>query len=387
MLTPLALYLALAAFGASSTASSPDGIDAPASALPADQQAQQARQAAKERVMTAWRQAVQPVFLDLRESSSPRDWMLASQLRAVEEVDPRSAAAARAELLRKAAAAAPDDRLVQWVAMSSMPCDSRDECAAARTFPANLDNVLGLEADNGLAWLPALRQAHQVNDSVAMESTLSRIAAATRFDDHQREFIQLLVTLYTKYPQIVTSLAAELGPDSALAASGEPDSQEEAIFTLASMQSFVMIADTFLLRRVCKPHGEPAPQARRLALCTDVGRRLADVGATDNLRRAGRDILASLGESYGKFAAAEREMNYLRWKLTMAPDQPSVMRRWREELRRTGDEGEALRATAKSLGLPTTPPAMWQLPPEFEASLLDEGMHEVPDASKQGSAE
>jgi len=94
----------------------------------------------------AVRTALGPLYRKLRESAEPRDWMLASQLlsqsMSLTDIDPEFSFTRRAELLRNAAAAAPDDALVQWVAMTAMP-GAGGGCAAPQTLPANLARCCG----------------------------------------------------------------------------------------------------------------------------------------------------------------------------------------------------------------------------------------------------
>ena len=89
-------------------------------------------------------------FLDLSTSIAPRDWMLASQVHMLlDPPNPAYSGKVRAELLRNAAAA-PDDALVQRVAMTAMPGDGgKSGCAAPAGLPANMDKLLRLGGVNG----------------------------------------------------------------------------------------------------------------------------------------------------------------------------------------------------------------------------------------------
>lgn len=338
--------------------------------------------AAFDRIRKGWREALLPLFEKLRQSSDPRDWMIASQLFQIGDLDPASNGVARAELLKNAAAAAPDDVLVQWVAAMAVPASGGGGCSAPKPLPANLDGLLRLEAANGLAWLPVLQQSYQDKDALGVDAALARMAAADRFDDHRQEYMRMLVKLYAANPQVGARIGADL--ESTVGKLDEAG-QAEVSFGMAMGQTMAVAPSLYLLNKVCDPKQESAPEARRLALCADVGQRLAERGANASLRRDGESLLELVGQSQGKIQALDRELEYLSWMLDQAGDQQRASAIFREEWSRSGDEVDALRATVNALGLPTTPPAMWQ-PPQESSAELEEAMKALEQASEDESA-
>lgn len=385
MLTRLALSLSLALLchGALADTDQTQTAAAQTEAQAVEELAQD--RAAYERIQQGWREAFLPLFEQLRQSSAPRDWMLASQLFQLGDADPASNGAARVELLKNAAAAAPDDALVQWVAAVAMPASGGGGCSAPKALPANLDDLLRLESANGLAWLPLLQQAYQDKDALGVDAALARMAAAERYDDHRQEYTRLLVKLYTENPQVGKRVAADL---TDVVGAMDESSDADVSFGMAMGQAIAVAPSLYLLDKVCDPQQQPAPDARRLALCADVGQRLAERGASSSLRRDGESLLQQLGQSQGKLQALDRELQYLSWMLEQSPDQQRAAAIFRDEWIRSGDEVDALRATVNALGLPTTPPAMWQPAVEDEGHLtVEQAMRETLDEADTGDAE
>jgi hypothetical protein len=128
---------------------------------------------------------------NLKASASPRDWAVASQITintmefgadGQPRFDSEKAAkqdADRAELLRNAAAGAPSDKLVQWLALNHMP-HAGGGCSSSSAPVERVEAVQNLEPDNGLAWLPALDAAVAAKDDFAIDQTIARMAATKR---------------------------------------------------------------------------------------------------------------------------------------------------------------------------------------------------------------
>lgn len=351
MFTRIAACLSLALLTQASFATVPPP---PQKSAAETAQAEQEAKAANERELASMRGAVLPVYLKLRESSAPRDWMLASQLWPLDENDPLSGHVARAELLRNAVAAAPDDVIVQWVGMTARPGGSGGGCSAPAQLPANMDNVLRLEGDNGIAWLPVLQQAYRDKDALGVDSALSRMAAATRFDDHANDHAQILVALYEQNPQMVAALS-----------DGATTAGLDANFDMAMTVASSAAPSLYLLDTVCERDQQPAVEPRRFSICTDIARQLVAHGKNFGLREQGRSLLRKLGEVDPKGDESKREMAYLVWAMGHASDQAQLGAIVRDEWLRTGDDVQTARAVVRALGLPLTPPAVWQMPAEF----------------------
>lgn len=389
MLKRLALGLSLALFGhgaLADTAAPPATPAQTAAAQTADAETaavEAEAMAAYQRMQERWREVLLPAFEKLRQSTAPRDWMLASQMQQLGDVDPASNGAARAELLKNAAAAAPDDVLVQWVAAMAMPGSGGGGCSAPEPLPANLDGLLQLESANGLAWLPVLQQSYRDKDDLGVDAALARMAAADRYDDHRQEYARLLMAFYAENPQVTAAVHDEFG-----AFAGAPEGIDKATisFGMAMGQAVAVAPNLYLLDKLCDPKQEPTPEARRLALCADVGQRLAERSANSSLRRDGQKLLELVGQSQGQLKALDRELEYLSWTLHQSGQQQQAMTIFREQWERSGDEVEALRATVKALGLPVTPPAMWQSP-RVSAAELEASMEEAMDAMEPAREE
>lgn len=321
-------------------------------------------------MQAAYRNSLGPVYLKLRESAQPRDWMLASQLFLMAaDNDPTFGNAARAELLRNAAAAAPEDALVQWTAMVAMPSVVAGGCAAPRAAPANLDTVLRLESDNGLAWLPVLDQAWRSKDALAVDSALARIAAAPRYDDHSLEYGRLLVKLFRDNADSLQQLGAALEVP-----------MDPVQYGLALSQNAVM-KPMVALNQACDRKRQPDADARRFAICADIGQRLLHDGRTTLLRHYGDQVLQAAGAPDRDEAEAQRRE--IAWLYDAISDGDiATSRRFAELLVRDGDELEVLRQMVRERGIPTTPPPTWQ-PSAREHVEIDDGEDEAAAAASE----
>ncbi|WP_257385515.1 hypothetical protein [Tahibacter caeni] len=348
--------VALAQISVPQTAAAPDPGAASAAAVSIDDEAG----AAYERYTQAVKNALGPLYRKLRESAAPRDWMLASQLLVLSmaDDDPDFSSVGRAELLRNAAAAAPEDALVQWVAMMAMP--SADGGCAAPRMPANLDAVLRLESDNGLAWLPVLSQAWQAKDALAIDSALTRMAAATRYDDHSIEYGQLMIELFRDNPDTMHALgAANAAADEAV------DPVQYGLIMSQTLSTPFQV-----LVRACDRAKQPEADTRRFAICADLGQRLLREGKTGLVSRIGDTVLAKAGLSDDAEAAAlRRETAWLTQALADG-DVVEQAHRYADALQRHGNELEALRELARARGLSPTPPPTWQ-PPNWRSGRGD----------------
>ena len=359
MLRPAAACLTLLLFASTALADAPATSD---TVPPTDAAAEAAYHEASveyERQMRTLREKMTPLFLKLRQSIDPRDWVLASQMYMLSQDndDPAFSAAARAELLRNAAAAAPEDNLVQWIAMNAMP-RSEGGCAAPQALPANLDTVLRLEADNGLAWLPVLRQAYQDKDALGIDSALSRMAAATRYDDHAVEYAQLQADLYRNNPDN-TWLPENAGGWS----------KEDVWLQFALTQAGSISPSLHVLREICDREKQPEADPRRFAICADLGSQLLRHAKHTSVRGEGAALLAQVATSTPEVVAFEREQAWLLTAFSSGDIQQNV-RRFHEALLRTGDEQEALREVARAQSLAIAPPPLWQAPEWDEESDL-----------------
>lgn len=359
MLRPATACLTLLLFASTALADTPVANDPVPPGDAAAEAAFHEASAEYERQMQTLREKMTPLFLTLRQSIEPRDWMLASQmyLLSQDNDDPAFSSAARAELLRNAAAAAPDDKLVQWVAMNAMP-RGEGGCAAPQALPDNLDRVLRLEADNGLAWLPVLRRAYQDKDALGIDSALSHMAAATRYDDHMIEYARLLKDLYDNNPDSTWM------PENA---SGW--TKDDIRLQFAVTQASAISGSLYLVREVCDRAKQPEADPRRFAICADLGGQILRLAKHSSVRSEGAALLAQAAPSMAEVRAFEREQAWL-FAAFSSGDVQQNARRFYDALLRTGDEQAALREVARAQGLAVTPPPLWQAPEWHEESDL-----------------
>lgn len=294
----------------------------------------------------------------LRTSASPRDWAIASQIFVFPDLQSSGDAAAanekrrsgQAELLRTAALAAPDDALVQWLALFKMPSVSGG-CASSKAPRERVDAVLRLEPDNGLALLPALKDAYTAKDATAIDTVLAQMAAAKRIDDHTVDYTLALMEVARRVPG-----AVPVPPFEATTL----DAEDLAFFT-ASTQSFTVTPSLYPIVKVCDAE-QTYVDLRRYAACADIGRRMSRESASMVLRFTGFELLHKSGQFDAEDATAERE---LRWLLAQVHQLlqggaaqsavPIVRRAWLEHR----DDVAAQRALVVHHGISATPPAGW----------------------------
>jgi hypothetical protein len=129
----------------------------------------------------------------LNASANPRDWALAA-IMAPSTPGPAHPTERKA-LLARAAAAAPDDALVQWIAV--LQSAAGDDASAQSAYLTNLKRI---EPDNAAVWAQELARAMQRQDRVATDAALKQMATSKRADEHLFELLAALVRTYKHYP-------------------------------------------------------------------------------------------------------------------------------------------------------------------------------------------
>lgn len=292
------------------------------------------------------------LYTILRESAEPRDWAIASQLPMLDESATKGSGAERAELLRNAAAAAPEDALVQWLAATEMPYGGSG-CSAPVQLPANLDAVMRLESDNGLAWLPVLQQAAQNKDALSIDTTLAHIAAASRFDNHEPDYVKALLDVARRHPE-------QIWFPKGYAVEGW--SPQDMQFQAAYMQAQMLSPPLYALTSACDRDAQPDADLRRFSVCADVGRGMAKQASSASLRYFGLSLVNESGHYGPDDRATERELMWLReslWSTDPARKHAGLSAMQTEYLR-SGDDVRAQRAALIATGKPVTPPPTWQ---------------------------
>jgi len=269
----------------------------------------------------------------LATSPNPRDWMLSASMLAV----PSSAESVAT--LAKAAAAAPDDVLVQWIAATS------GNEAAATALPR-------LQPDNGASWLPILDLVIKRGDEAAIDAALAGFSASTRFDDHYAQ------TLHAEQAALTRA------PDAMLCSSDKvcDRAQAEFVFAMAFTAASVFPAVMPILT-YCK--ATPAASLRRHQ-CETGGRNMLENGETQVSSSMGFALLRGLNALTPADEELRRQQDWLR-DVTMplhrdfdpgAPGFAAFVADWTT----LDSEFEVMRRLAQRAGQPLTPPVGWVSP-------------------------
>jgi hypothetical protein len=324
----------------------PDDGMAPTSAAPSARQAREAYQAT--------------VADALVRSDRPRDWALAATLLSLREqpAEPVSYPT-RDELLERAARAAPDDAIVQWLA-------ALDRSAAAT---GSIDAAMGaaaaaltrLEPDNAGAWLSALVVASRRDDAAGVDAALARIASGTRFDDHFAGTLHAWLDVQDRFP-----------PPPAVVPTDDFATRWPAMPT-ATLQSIVGFAAAFaqvsataipgyqVLFAACQPDGTAA--WRRRADCEHAGRLMLGQGRSFIARTIGFALLRDLDALTAADQRARRQLGWYQQKSYEATGHArgdaAAIEAYQADWRHLDDEIEVTRRALRRAGLPDSPPAGW----------------------------
>jgi hypothetical protein len=310
----------------------------------------------------AFRQYSRRLSVALDNSNSPRDWAL--QARNV-WLDADAAEVSRAgghvDMLRKAAQAAPNDRLVQWLWANAEP--ARSGCDAAHPCPERAAALARLEPDNAAAWIPVLDEAARVGDVAGVDAALARMAAATRHDDLFVETALAWEALYRRYPlpeDMARHAAGEATPASTRSAAGAAP----ALAIIAAIARAAAMPLSAQAIRACDRDKNPQAPVARFENCGRIGRLMLGTGNTVIARRFGAAYLRRSRTTAAADLAAERVLEWrLRQSLSLArqfESDPAEMQRYFADLASTGSEVAAQELYLQRAGIALTPPADWQ---------------------------
>lgn len=195
-----------------------------------------AESAGADGAVVAWDAAIQHA---LAASSSARDRALAAS-------DPSKRNDA---MLRQAAADAPDDVLVQWLAATHLGTGAAASINAAKASAARLTQ---LEPDNGATWWLVSTLADQRGDRDTARDGLTKLAESTRFDMHLTDLVQAMLKAY-----------AQLAPRPQIAEKplASPWSDVFIVALLRATEMAVGVADNVMLDRCVD--GSPAALDQR----------------------------------------------------------------------------------------------------------------------------
>ncbi|HEX5123012.1 MAG TPA: hypothetical protein VFV97_07180, partial [Rhodanobacteraceae bacterium] len=260
----------------------------------------------------------------------------------------------RADVIARAVDFAPDDAFVQWRAAKSGNYFS-SKCGPTRWPEAEVANLVRLEPDNAGAWQYAVALAQSKGEPGAVDEALSRMAAASRADDHLIDEIAAWKAAYVAHPEIASG--AEFGEESWL------KSSEKGTFLALEKASFGSHdRSTAALTEACTPDADSDRTWRRLGWCADAGRVLAEKGNSLALRANGLAMLKAAGQSGGAIEKAERQYDWLVANDANQMENPdgdvdfsAALGDWTE----AKSELDAIEHRLKRLGLPLTPPPEW----------------------------
>ncbi|HZP66716.1 MAG TPA: hypothetical protein VFB32_10430 [Rudaea sp.] len=293
----------------------------------------------------AWATYVNSVFDALAASADPHDWALASLIRSDDPDHPRDGAS----LAARAAAALPDDALVQWIAAMADPTHG-DKALASPAERA----LQRLEPENAAVWQLELSRAMRAGDDAAADRALARMATSSRMSVHWNDIGKALAAAYSRYP-VPSELARTMFKDPASEANSADIAawMTTAAFALPSFQHLVS---------ACRLDPATGRNAVRAADCAATGRLFAGRGDTLIANVLGFAVLRVSRTYTDADVASARELGWLRsqWELALQGDDDvfygfALTRYWYE----TGSETGAMRRMLEEHGVSLAVPDGW----------------------------
>lgn len=271
---------------------------------------------------------------ELRASAEPRDWALAADIFGGDGTFP----ADRAELLAKAAAAAPDDAFVQWLALANLK-----QPDAANSEPAErARRLVASDPGNAAVWLPSLALAVETGDAARIDEVLGRMAAAERFDEHFRDYLVAWLDVFARGVR------------------GSPESETDAFILAMARAAAITLPGYANVTQAC----DPAKSAGHVDARADACERLARLMMDGNIfitQIIGYVVLRKIDRATPDDTERERVLRWLtrsaaQFDASVAVDDAHRMAAdWRE----AGSEAEVFRRRALRAGFPLTPPPDW----------------------------
>lgn len=250
---------------------------------------------------SVFRKAGETRYAELSQLPSPRD-------RAVALLQAQPFVPVEAALLRQLAA--PDDLLVQWVAMH-LEAEEGDSCSRRGPDPALADRVLQLEFDDAAAHFPRLLLALETDDGLAIDSSLAAMAAAARFDSHVFDLIDASMQLWRRFPLPAQQLSWSEGTDDDPETVFAGQSLVDAVRALPSYKPLVKACDA--------GQAGVGVDLRRYAACGDIGRLMSRSAAWID-RSFGYIVLQKSGQLDAQDRAAQQQYEALRLRFAQAVD-------------------------------------------------------------------
>ena len=284
----------------------------------------------------------------MQSGNDPREWALATFPARDDIDDPGTTARTHAELAR-AAKHAPNDALVQWLAVNTvMLADPSDADIAAA-----LSRLETLEPDNAAVWMQALLRAVNQHDEAAASRALDRMAQSARFDEHFADTLHAWLAVYDRHPP-----AHPLRP--------VPDGKAEVSWTFASAMAIttaVAMPSYATLTNACKETSGKPLDAERRAQCTTIGRLMLHRGLTLVSRAIGFAVLRNVGALSDADLAENRNLDWYRANVLKGTGfedgDVTAKNAFENDWRRMNDEIAVLQSALARAGLPTQAPPDW----------------------------
>ena len=242
------------------------------------------------------------LFDALRADSSPRLQALAHRF----YIDPADRSPMRPlpdEVLARASELAPDDALVQWLAASAGKYTS-SSCGPTTWPDQEVANLVRLEPDNAAARQFEVALAQARNEPDALDQALSRMATATRADDHLGDELGAWTKALTAYPTP--------SPYIQIWDSNDAPPEASALLAALSRTAFRYSSTSSALKTACGLDAQSDATWQRLGWCADIGRLLANEGSSLALREQGLELLAAIGDRSDATASAQRQLDWLK---------------------------------------------------------------------------
>jgi hypothetical protein len=312
----------------------------------------------------------------LDHSPAPRDWALRAQLTpmylAVNEHRAPTADEnlANGALLRQAAEAAPDDRLVQWLWANAAPAASG--CNEQRPCPERSAALARIEPDNGAAWLPVVAEAVAGGDARAVDAALARMASTTRYDELFAEGTIAWTEVHRRHP-LPAALASQYAASAGMSGA-DPSDPELLHYVQGAALSAATAIGSFGALRACDVQKHPDASAGRFEHCEAIGRRMFSTASTLIGRQMGRAVLRMSGADSPGVEEQKRALEWLFFQSSRLLQQDGgplgVTLPYVVDLEETRSEIQAMERVLQRGGVPATPPPGWKA---NWASLLPSG--------------
>jgi hypothetical protein len=305
------------------------------------------------------------VYDALISDPAPRIQALASRIY-IEDSDetPTALRPKREDVLARAAQFAPDDVLVQWIAVSQGSFMS-SSCGPTHWPEAEVANLLRLEPDNAAAWQYGVALARAKGDEAGVDDALSRMAAARRADDHLTDELGAWTVALHAHSDV-----AELSIPPWFDQDVTP--KQGALIAGLQRTGYRYSAAESALEDVCKPDAASDRTWQRLGWCADAARLLAQKGSSLELREQGLKLLATIGERSDAIEPLQRQYDWFEVHsanplrgFQEPPDSADVVvADWQD----AASEVAAIERHLRHLGLPSTPPESWSREVSLEAA-------------------